>query len=105
MKTVAFKITGVPAISYPQLGDEMSNGAIITTDNQKEYFTAFERYENECSLLGLDVASVEIFTNNIAETEMIITDENAQELSKLSSVTISDHITGELYDAQIVGVI
>lgn len=100
------KVTGVPALMYPLIGDDMSDGAIITEDNQTEYTAPFKRFEGECELVGLEAELMELSASELTLTKEFTSEEEAEEYVKgLSSVAIYDNVlNGIIYNAQVVEV-
>ena len=100
------EISGLPALMYPLIGDDMSDGEIITEDNQMEYTAPFKRFEGECELVGLKAELMELSASELTLTKEFTSEKEAEEYVKaLSTVTIHDNIlAGTIYNAQVLGV-
>lgn len=99
------KVTGVPALMYPLIGDDMSDGAIITEDNQMEYTAPFKRFEGECELVGLEAELMELSSSELTLAKEFASEEEAEDYIKnLSFVIIEDNLTGVAYTATVLGV-
>lgn len=103
IEVLEFIVEGVPALDHPSIGDEMSNGAIITESNQKDYYTPFSRTEGECLLVGSSDEIIGLYTNKDGVTVLTIASTLQQPFNDLTGLTIYDHLTNEIYDAHVVG--
>lgn len=101
----ALEVNGVPEVMHPTIGDDMSDGVIITKSNQKDYAAPFIREEGQCKLVELEADFIELTSSKLTIAKEFKSKEEAEEYVKgLSSVTIMDNINGLVYTATVMGV-
>ena len=109
---VSLDVSGLPLVTYPSVGNEMSNGVEVTESNQKEYTSTFSRDYDECTLLDFEVDYMELSTikgNSRMTIEKDFTNTTDEDIETfvngLSELTIKDESTDEIYNAKVTKVV
>lgn len=106
-----FRVNGLPTVTHPSIGDDMSDGVIITEANQKEYSAPYYREDDECSIIeGDEMEFISAITNPNEVMEVTVakdfnnkSDEEIERyMSKISTLALNDNISGQLYHLNVV---
>lgn len=113
------KVNGdFPIVEYPSIGDEMLNGAIITSSSQTDYSQSFSRAVGDCEIINLDATLITLEVNGdgtasiglvmIRNVKASSDDEAYEQVEQaflknmgVSNIVILDDVTGVIYNATL----
>lgn len=113
------KVNGdFPIVEYPSIGDEMLNGAIITSSSQTDYSQSFSRAVGNCEIINLDATLITLEVNGdgtasiglvmIRNVKASSDDEAYEQVEQaflknmgVSNIVILDDVTGVIYNATL----
>lgn len=106
-----FRVNGLPTVTHPSIGDDMSDGVTINESNQKEYSAPYYREYDECSIVeGDKMEFISAITNPNGDMEVTVAKDFTNKsdveieryMSKISTLALLDNISGQLYHLNVV---